>query len=80
VRLAIGILLLIGVIVTVSHCVEKADDKANQEIGATGERERTLTTNLEKTEKANEAADRLRRDPDAARAECLRNARNPADC
>jgi hypothetical protein len=63
---------------------EKADDKANRELGATVERERSLAEAIERTEKANEAreeisragpvGDKLRYD------QCLRSARTPENC
>lgn len=59
---------------------EQADDRRNQDIGATVERERSATATIKQMEKANAAADNLGRSSDAARAECLQNARNPADC
>lgn len=59
---------------------EQAEDQRNREIGATVERERSATATIKQVEKANAAADNLGRSSDAARAECLQNARNPADC
>lgn len=59
---------------------EKADDKANQEIGGAVQREADLRETVKNVEKANEAADLVRRDPDRAHAECLRTARTPANC
>lgn len=59
---------------------EAADDRRNREIGATVERERAATATIKQVEKANAAADDLGRSSDAARAECMQNARNPADC
>lgn len=59
---------------------EQADDRANQTIGAAAERESQARKILHNLEKADAAAETVRRDTDAAHAECLRNARNPADC
>jgi hypothetical protein len=59
---------------------ERADDADNQTIGAAKERARTLDATFKQVEKANEAAETVRRDPARARADCLRDARNPADC
>ena len=59
---------------------EHANDRANQTIGAATERDRQARAALNNLEKADAAADHIRRDRDAALAECLRNARNPADC
>ena len=60
---------------------EEADDKANQEIGATVQREGDLRETIERTEKANEARDDIASDRDNARYnQCLRTARTPANC
>lgn len=59
---------------------EKADDRANQEIGGAVQREADLQATVKNVEKANEAADLVRRDPARAYAECLRTARTPANC
>ena len=59
---------------------EKADDKANQEIGGAVQREADLRETVKNVEKANEAADLIRRDPARAYTECLRTARTPANC
>lgn len=59
---------------------ESADDRANQQIGATIEREKAATATIQNAEKANAAAENVRRSSDAARDECLQNARNPANC
>ena len=75
---------LIGAAVLWLIAAEKADDKANQEIGATVQREGDLRETITRTETANEAreeigrhdaaGDRLRYD------QCLRTARTPANC
>lgn len=57
-----------------------AHDRNQQDIGATRQREADLTRTIENVDKANKAAERVRSDPDAARDDCLRHARNPADC
>lgn len=59
---------------------ERADDKANQELGAAVQREADLRETVKNVEKANEAADLIRRDPARAHAECVRTARTPANC
>lgn len=60
---------------------EKADDKANQEIGAKVQREGDLRETIKRAEKANEARDDISRDRDDARYhQCLRTARTPANC
>lgn len=60
---------------------ENADDNANQQIGATVQREGDLRTTLERTKDANQARDDVRTDVDGARYDqCLRTARTPANC
>ncbi len=59
---------------------EEADDRNNQTIGATVEREKTQAATIQNIERANNAAEAIRRDPAARDAECLRYAKNPADC
>ena len=51
-----------------------------EEKGAIKQRNADMERTIENADKANKAAERVARDPDAARAECLRHARNPADC
>lgn len=62
------------------RAAENADDKRNQELGATVQREKNVTATIKQVEKANEASETLRRDTGAAYDECVRNARNPSDC
>lgn len=59
---------------------ERADDKNNQEIGATVEREKQTGEVLKRTEKANEVREATRRSNDVAYAECVQSARTPANC
>lgn len=66
---------------------EKADDEANQEIGATVQREGDLRETLDRTEQGNEARteieEGLRSDGSRDRAvydQCVRTARTPANC
>ena len=73
VALLLGLWLWIG-------AREEADDKNNQAIGAAVQREGDLRETVERVEHANKAAENVRRDDDAMRAECLRNARNPENC
>lgn len=63
---------------------EKADDRANQELGATVQRETDLRETIQRTETANEVRDEMAR-PGAAGDrlrydQCLRTARTPANC
>lgn len=53
---------------------------ASRDLGVQQQQNADLTATVKQVEKANAAAETVRRDPDAARAECLRNARNKADC
>jgi len=63
------------------HLAEQADDKANQEIGATTERNIQLETTLERTNQGNQAREEIRNDVgDARYAQCLRTARTPENC
>lgn len=67
------------------NAAEKADDKANQEIGATVEREKALTETIKRTEQGNEAREEIKRDVDRGGGtvlyeQCLRTARTPANC
>lgn len=60
---------------------EDADDKRNQEIGGTIEREASQSEIIKNVEKANEARDEIRNDDgDARYNQCLRTARTPAVC
>ena len=60
---------------------EKADDKANQEIGATVQREGDLRETIERTETANEAREDSRtRTSEQRNADCLRRSRTPENC
>jgi len=63
---------------------EAQDDKHNQDIGATVQREADLRATLERTETANEARREIEQDGpvgDRARYEqCLRTARTPTNC
>jgi membrane protein implicated in regulation of membrane protease activity len=82
--IAVGAALILGGAWLWLDSREKADDKANQEIGAAVQREGDLRETIERTETANEAreeigrhdaaGDRLRYD------QCLRSARTPANC
>jgi hypothetical protein len=65
--------------------LEKADDRANQEIGATVQREGDLRETIERTEQGNEAREEIKRDVDRGGGavlyeQCLRTARTPANC
>lgn len=55
-------------------------NRNQQDIGAVKQRNADLERTIRNVDKADKAADDVRRNPDAARDECLRNARNPSDC
>jgi hypothetical protein len=81
--LAGAVVALVGVVLWL-NAREKADDRANQELGATVQRETDLRKTIERTETANEAREEIAR-PDAAGDrlrydQCLRTARTPANC
>jgi hypothetical protein len=78
--LAVLAFALLGALWAILASRERADDKANQAIGATAVRSQAATRTIQQAEKANAAAETVRRNSDAARDECLRNARNPANC
>lgn len=60
---------------------ERADDRANRQIGAAGQRAQDLQVTLERTEEADAARNEVR-DPggDARHKQCMRTARTPANC
>jgi len=60
---------------TVDRVLESAT-----EAGKAAQRAENAEATLNQVEKANDASQDLQRDPGAARDECLRHARNPADC
>lgn len=64
---------------------EEQDDRRNQELGATVEREEALGETLERTETGNAVREETRRTVDAGASSelhtlCLRTARTPANC
>lgn len=52
----------------------------SEKAGAAIQRETNLNQTISNAERANNAAENIKRDPAAMDLECLRNARNPADC
>jgi hypothetical protein len=79
IAIAAGLALIGGLILWLG-AREQADDKSNQAVGAAVQREADQAVTIERTEKANAAAETVRVDPVARDAECLRHARNPKDC
>lgn len=80
---AIGALVLLYVAVVM---LEAADDKNNQQIGATVEREAQTTEVLQRTETGNAVREEVREaiarggGSDVVYAQCLRTARTPSKC
>lgn len=77
--IGIALLAVAGVWIYLD-AAERADDRNNQEIGATVEREKQTGEVLKRTEKANEVRETTRRSSNAAYAECVQSARTPANC
>ena len=85
-----GLLVLLGLLLLLAGlCIyivksEEADDRANQEIGATVEREKALSETVKRVEEANVAREEINRNDDAGAQlrynQCLRSARTPANC
>lgn len=75
---AIGLLIFLLV-----RCTDRAQDHAvsqAKDAGSAQQRADDATTTIQRTQEANNAAETVRRDRDAWRAQCLRHARNPNDC
>lgn len=79
----IAILAAIGLVVialgTAFHLVDAAFEQAEDK-GAAVERAEASGKVIENVQKANAAAEKYRADPVQRDADCLRDARNPADC
>lgn len=79
--LILGAALLLGALWLWVDSREAADDRANQEIGATKQREGDLRETLERVEEANDAREDNRNRTDEQRnADCLRRSRTPENC
>lgn len=52
----------------------------SEKAGAAIQRETNLNQTISNAERANNAAENIKRDPAARDAACLRDARNPSDC
>ena len=80
---AMIVLAIIGAIFAVikigGHLID-GNNEAQRDLGAAKTTNDNLTTTIERTEKANEAAETIERDPDARRAGCLRHSRTPQNC
>ncbi|WP_374413269.1 hypothetical protein [Novosphingobium colocasiae] len=76
---ALASIVVIALMLALWALITRHDSK-QQAIGATEQRNTDLTATVKNVEKANAAAEKVRRDPAAADDECMRNARNPADC
>lgn len=80
IHIAAGVVALILAAFTLHRCAVSDARQEGEVAGAAAQREANLTETVKNVEKANAAAETVVRDTDAARAECLRNARNPANC
>lgn len=68
---------------TVERCARHAIDKGQESATETGRQQQRaddLQETISQAERANNAAETIRRDPDARRAECLRDSRAPENC
>jgi len=80
---ALGLAALGLVIFFLVRCADRAQDHAvtqAKDAGTAQQRADDATTTIQRTQEANNAAETVRRDRDAWRAQCLRHARNPNDC
>lgn len=79
----LGVVLLAALFLSLRE-QERADDQANQEVGATVQREADQAKTIENVKEANDARDEIKQTGpagDAIRhAQCLRTARTPANC
>lgn len=84
VTLVVAVAALLGGLWLWLDSREKADDKANVEIGRTIEREGALTETIERVEKGNAAREEISRPGPAGDRlrydQCLQSARTPANC
>jgi len=78
-QLALVVAALGAVALLVDRCARRVMDTAT-EAGKQTERADRLQETVRQTERANNAAETIRRDPDARRAECLRDSRVPENC
>lgn len=74
-----GVAILIGAALW-WNASQVARDERNQEVGASSQRESDLRETINRTERANEAAAKIERDPVARRDGCLRHSRTPENC
>lgn len=81
-RLAQLVLVVIAcgtLMLMVDRCARRVMDTAF-ESGKQTERADGAHDTIRQTERANNAAETIRRDPDARRADCLRDSRTPENC
>jgi hypothetical protein len=76
---AVAVAAVVGVYFWL-QAAENADDKQNQEIGATVEREKNLTETIDRVEKADDVRETTTPGDRSFYDECLRTARTPANC
>lgn len=58
----------------------KKNAEQSERAGAAIQRETNLNQTISNAERANNAAENIKRDPAARDSECLLHARNPSDC
>ena len=78
-QLALVALTLGALVLMVDRCARRVMDTAT-EGGKQTERADSLQDTFRQTERANNAAENIRRNPDARRADCLRDSRTPENC
>lgn len=78
-QLVLLVALIGTVVLVIDRCTKRTVETAT-ETGKQTQRADHLQETIRQTERANNAAETIRRDPDARRAECLRNSRTPANC
>ena len=80
---ALAAAALIGIVLLLVRCSDRAQDSAVEQArdaGASQVREQAATETLNQTLEAINAEAAVRNDPTVRNAQCLRHARNPADC
>lgn len=72
--------LAVAVVALIFHLWLSGERKEAATKAVKIERQEQAAEIINRVERANNASEAIRRDPDARLAECLRNARNPEDC
>lgn len=79
----LAVAAVLGLTFLTVRCVDQSMDRAVTSATNTGRAEQRaddLTESANRVEKANAAAETVRRDPAARNAECLRHSRTPENC